>query len=95
MLGTMDDLYRLLEYHVESEGRSGDPDDLNEKRASWADAAIEAFRRQTRTDRKDALMDILCDLMHWAVREDFDFDAELGKARGHFAYETGDPTAPK
>jgi hypothetical protein len=44
-LGTMDDLYRLLEPQVGSEGRSGDPDNLNEKRASWADAAIEAFQR--------------------------------------------------
>ena len=59
----------------------------NLDRANWADKAILAFREQTGCDHDDSLGDLLCDLMHWAIVRNFDFDAALGRARHHYAEE--------
>ena len=65
-----------------------DVDGNNEDRARWAKAALKAFMDQTGVDYKDALGDLLCDLMHLSDREPFDFQAALDRARGHYAAET-------
>lgn len=66
-----------------------DIDGQNEDRARWAKAALKAFMDQTGVDYEDALGDLLCDLMHLADREPFDFQAALDRACGHYAAETG------
>jgi hypothetical protein len=66
-----------------------DPEQMNGPRATWANAAIEVFIETTGTDFEDSLGDLLCDLMHWADRYDFDLTAALDKARGHYTEETG------
>jgi hypothetical protein len=62
----------------------------NERRAEWAQCAIDAFIETTGTDPEDALSDLLCDIMHWcdiAENESPGFDAELDRAKGHYEYE--------
>lgn len=72
-----------------------DPDGMNDKRSDWAHGAIAHFEKTTGTDREDALSDLLGDLMHWADRNQTDFETELARARGHYADETlGDAPAP-
>jgi hypothetical protein len=65
-----------------------DPEDKNDDRAEWAAAALREFQRRTGTDDEDALSDLLCDLMHWSDRNNFDFDTELSRARMHYEAET-------
>ena len=67
-----------------------DPDEMNERRAAWADAAIRAFRREVRTDIEDAVCDLLTDLMHWCDQNNQRFNIQLGRARTHYMYETDD-----
>jgi hypothetical protein len=65
-----------------------DPEKMNEERAEWAAAALRHFQCTTGADYEDALGDLLCDLMHWADRTKFDFDAALVRARMHYEAET-------
>lgn len=65
-----------------------DPDNRNDSRAQWAAAALFTFMMATGTDEEDSLGDLLADLMHWADRHNFDFDATLERARGHYEFET-------
>jgi hypothetical protein len=66
-----------------------DPENMNDNRKEFAEQAIQAFIAATRSDREDALCDLLCDLMHWADREpETDFDHQLDRARNHYAEET-------
>jgi hypothetical protein len=65
-----------------------DPEKMNGNRAEWAGAAIRHFQCCTGTDIDDALCDLLCDLMHWADRNDFDFEAQLRRASMHYEAET-------
>lgn len=65
-----------------------DPDEMNDARAEWAGAAVEAFQQQTGTDLPDALCDLLGDLMHWCDRNGQHFNAELSRAIGHYREET-------
>jgi len=44
---------------------------------------------RTGTDLEDSLGDLLCDLMHWADRNDSDFDTALDGARANYTEETG------
>ena len=67
-----------------------DPDGQNADRERWAYAAMMAFQRETGTDEEDILADLLCDLQHWASRNQVDFDAELRRANMHFEAETGE-----
>lgn len=69
-----------------------DPERHNAKAARWAGTAVQTFIDETHTDKEDALKDLLCDLMHWADRNRFNFDAELLNARAYYADETA-PTA--
>ncbi|HTV87580.1 MAG TPA: hypothetical protein VME41_01055, partial [Stellaceae bacterium] len=66
-----------------------DPEAKNGDRAEWAAAALRHFQCITGTDYEDSLGDLLGDLMHWADRNNFDFDAALARAQGHYAAETG------
>lgn len=63
----------------------------NLQRAVWAEAALMTFREQTGCDHEDGLADLLCDLLHWAKFNAFDFDAELDQARMHFEAELAEP----
>jgi hypothetical protein len=66
-----------------------DPEGMNDERASWADEVLQRFRALTGTDYEDALGDLLCDLMHWSDRNNFDFGLALQRAEGHYEAETG------
>ena len=65
-----------------------DPEKMNGDRAEWAAAALRQFQRATGCDYEDSLGDLLCDLMHWSDRSNFDFEAALCRARGHYEAET-------
>ena len=65
-----------------------DPENMNDDRAEWAGAALRHFQCKTGTDYDFALGDLLCDLMHWSDRKDFDFEATLKRARMHYVEET-------
>lgn len=66
-----------------------DPENMNDERADWAESALQAFEARTHTDREDALGDLLGDLMHWADRNNFDFDAAFDRAKSCYRQETG------
>ena len=65
-----------------------DPEEMNDERSTWAESIILTFMDLTRTDRGDALSDLLCDLMHWCDRNGQDFEAELRRGRMHYRDET-------
>lgn len=65
-----------------------DPEGKNDDRAEWAGVAIQAFRNRVRTDSNDALSDLLRYLMHWADRNEFNFDAQLRRARRSYRVDT-------
>jgi hypothetical protein len=65
-----------------------DPDSLNDDRAKWAGNAISAFMQITGTEPENALSDLLCDLMHWADRQEECFGSALEHARWHYEEET-------
>jgi hypothetical protein len=65
-----------------------DADGMNGSRARWASAALSAFMKETGADQEDALGDLLADLMHWADRNNYDFNAALDHARWHYETET-------
>jgi hypothetical protein len=65
-----------------------DPENMNGDRAQWAAAALRKFQRATGCDYEDSLGDLLSDLMHWTDRNNFDFEAALCRARGHYEAET-------
>lgn len=67
-----------------------DPEEQNYNRANWAQAALEAFQKETRTDAPDACSDLLADLMHFCDRYGLDFDSELARAKMHYEEETAD-----
>jgi hypothetical protein len=62
---------------------------MNDSRAEWAGKAITAFQRETGTDDEDVLGDLIADLMHWSDRTNYDFEAALFRAQGHYLAETG------
>ncbi len=67
-------------------------DGLNDYRSAWAGSALATFMLVTGTEAEDALGDLLADLMHWADRKGYDFDAALDRARFHYEAETaGEP----
>lgn len=65
-----------------------DPEGLNEDRAEWAEHALAAFMAVTGTDTKDALSDLLCNLIHWSDRHFHDFHHHLERAKRNYAEET-------
>lgn len=69
-----------------------DPDQQNNDRAKWAEAAILAFMVETGTDAECAIGDLIADLMHWCDRSNVDFEAKLQLARDYYKDETFDET---
>jgi hypothetical protein len=67
-----------------------DPDGMNDDRSAWAGYALALFMQVTGTEEVDALGDLLADLMHWADRKGYDFDAALHCARSHYEAETAE-----
>ena len=67
-----------------------DPEGMNDARAEWADEAIKTFVKRTGTDFEDSLGDLLCDLMHWSDRNNFDFNNKLEWAKDCYVEETWD-----
>jgi hypothetical protein len=65
-----------------------DLEGMNDSRARWAEIAVAAFIHATGTDREDALPELLCDLMHWCDRNEYDFEIALDRARWHYEAET-------
>jgi hypothetical protein len=61
---------------------------MNNGRIEWAAAASRHFQSTTGSDYEDAPGDLLCDLMHWCDRNNFDFELALCRARGHYEAET-------
>jgi len=59
----------------------------NSARAQWADEAVRVFMTRTACDLEDSLGDLLCDLMHWADKYNFDFAAALDRASDHYTVE--------
>jgi hypothetical protein len=66
-----------------------DPEGMNDARAEWADEAIQTFIARTGTDLEDSLGDLLCDILHWCDRNNFDFEIALDRAQDHYKEETG------
>lgn len=79
-------IYCMDKDNVPARSRPGDGPD-NEDRASWAQAALDAFQEVTGTDDEDALADLLCDLMHWADWKKQDFKAAMSRGEGHYRVE--------
>jgi hypothetical protein len=65
-----------------------DPHNRNNERADTASEALRQFQLVTGTDDEDALGDLLCNLIHWCDRNNFDFEAALLRARMHYEAET-------
>lgn len=65
-----------------------DPEGMNDKRTLWAENSLVKFMSLTGVDREDSLADLLTDLMHWADRNEFDFQTELERAQRNYAEET-------
>jgi hypothetical protein len=59
----------------------------NSARAQWADEAVRVFMTRTDCDQEDCLGDLLCDLMHWADKCQFDFTAAFHRACDHYVAE--------
>ena len=59
----------------------------NSARAQWADEAVRVFMTRTACDLEDSLCDLLADLMHWADKCNFDFEAALYRACDHYVAE--------
>lgn len=66
-----------------------DPEGRNGERREWAEASLDAFMAVCRTDRGDALPDLLCDLAHLCDETGEDFAGCLRRARMHYRDETG------
>jgi hypothetical protein len=65
-------------------------DVTNANRAEWAQEALDRFRSITCCDHEDSLGDLLCDLMHWADANSFDFALALERAEGHYEAEVAE-----
>lgn len=74
---------------------SADSESRNEDRANWAEYAVVAFQSVTGIDDLNALIDLLADLMHWADRNDRDFDAAYAMACKHYQAETASDSQAK
>ena len=65
-----------------------DPDGMNYQRAQWAESALAEFQYRSYTDSESAFADLLCDLMHLADHNGWDFEAEMKRGRMHYEAET-------
>lgn len=69
-----------------------DPDEMNDRRAAWAQAAVTEFERSTRTEDGDALTDLFTALQHLCDRRHdeigWNFEQALNRSRGQYQEET-------
>lgn len=66
-----------------------DPDRMNAYRASIAERALESFAPAVfRENPQSTLIDLLCDLHHWADRNGIDFAVARSSADSHYNKET-------
>src|SRR5947207_9279917 len=74
-----------------------DPDEQNDDRAKWAEAALDAFMVATRCDLEDAVHDLLTDLHHYCDRKNLNFKSEARWAERMYHQETnpGEVTDPR
>jgi hypothetical protein len=72
---------------AEQTGKGNQMTVTNKDRAEWAAAALRHYQSITGTDREDSLGDLLCDLMHFANTNNFDFKAAVIRASGHYIEE--------
>jgi hypothetical protein len=59
----------------------------NKQRAAYAETAIKAFLEVCKTDREDAITDLVTDLMHLARRDGADPYTIVRTAQMHFEAE--------
>ena len=69
-------------------GLPPDPEGMNDKRAGWAQPAIDAFMKDTGSDLETVVADMIADLRHWCDRNGQDFNAELARALRYYEDET-------
>jgi hypothetical protein len=65
-------------------------DDMNERRADWAQIAVDRFVDETSNPDEpvyEGIFDLICDLMHLCDRHDLDFDDLLRVAYDHHEAE--------
>lgn len=64
--------------------------EMNDLRALWASQALSEFERETRCDREagESISDLICDLAHYADRNDLSLTALLARAERHYLEET-------
>ena len=83
---------------IPNDATTGDEDITNEKRASWAEAALIAFCKQTGVissslgEKEEAFLivaDLLADLAHWCDRNHVDLPSAWTHAARHYGAETG------
>jgi hypothetical protein len=60
----------------------------NTDRAALAQVAVKAFQLECNVEDEDVLCDLICNLQHWAVQNNYDFEAALIRATNHFMEET-------
>ena len=85
------------QYHVyvirahEEAGRPSapDPEGMNAQRIGWALKTVAKFQRLTRTDHKDAIVDLLTDMRHLCHHIGMDFDTCADMSAIHYQDETG------
>lgn len=70
-----------------------DPEEMNDARAEWAGAAIDAFAVITNMafageDDETILSDLLADLHHWCDRNGVNFATCCARAEHHYEAET-------
>lgn len=73
----------------EPRGVPPDPEDMNDERAEWAQAAIDGFLKSHRGDEDMAVSDLLCNLGHYCDRAGINMVEALSFARGNYNEETG------
>lgn len=70
-----------------------DPEDMNDRRAGWAEDTLQHFMKLTGTGAEDAICDLVCDIMHLCDRypEVYGYwTSQLDRAEGHYEEETTD-----
>lgn len=86
----MTDAQTIAAVTTRLKGLPPDPEGMNDKRAGWAQTAIDAFMEETGSDLDTAVGDLIADIAHWCDRNDQHFDTELAKAGQFYAEETAE-----
>jgi hypothetical protein len=82
-----------IEVVGESAPVPADPEEMNNDRATWAEAALTAFMRETGVDPEDAICDLIVDLRHLCDRQAARFGTfadAVRRANSHYRTETAE-----